>query len=474
MSRLIGVLGLLVVSTARAEPPPTLPIGPPAVLSPSAPTPPIVWSGTLGGGVPVALVERHGLPLVRVELSFDITMLEVSAGALDALGGVWGEGLASGDTRDTLEKVGADVSLGCGAVRCWAVLEVPVEGLAEALALSARVVREPMLRSVGIARWRRDARREWSTDWLGPGIVHARALGRLTWPDGHPYRLDRSTAADLQMHRADVRDAWRRVTGEAAASIVVAGDVVPAAVLPLLEAAYGGLGGGASAAEVGPPSAPAGRHVLVNAPGANQAIVSVAWAGPTRMSADYGAYTLAFQALAGGFTSRLNLRLREDEGLTYRVDGAYSAEAGYGWGQIELAVDPLRVGAVLAILTEELERARTEGFTEAEIGAARHQLWLQAAVETSTLAGLARVSWRERRAGMTPGASVTHLAMLQDVSVGQVAAAAATWLAQPRTWLVSGDGDTLEPALEQADWPTDVVWGACQAVYGGRCPPRGD
>ncbi|MES2639165.1 MAG: insulinase family protein [Myxococcota bacterium] len=453
---------LALLFTARAEPPPVPPPRPPVV--------PSVWTGTLGGdpaGMPVAVVERHGLPLVRVELSFDTTAIRhrLAPGALYALGAVWRDA----DTRDTLERLGADVSIGCGAVRCWSVLEVPVEGLREALVHTAAAVRRPTLEGKALADWRRDTRREWRTDWLGPGIVHARAFGRLTWPEGHPYRLDRAAAA-FRVQRAAVREAWRVVVAEAPVSVVVAGDVVPADVLPLVEVAYGGLGGRTEAVSVAAPAATTTRRVLVDAPGANQALVSLGWPSPTQADADHAAYTLAFQALAGGFASRLNLRLREDDGLTYRVDGAYVAEAGYGWSEIELATDPDQVARVLARLSEELDRARTGGFTDEEVTAARHRLWVQGATETSTLAGVARMLWRDRRAGREPGASMIHLSMYQDVSLAEVGAAAAAWLAGPRTWLVSGDADTLEPVLETAGWATDTVWGVCQAVYGGACP----
>lgn len=461
-----GSLALLVLGIARAAEPPPVP-------PPRPPPPPVVWSGVLSGDVPVTIVERHGLPLVRVELSFDTTAVRgaVALGALDALGQVWGEGAKAADTRDTSERLGADVSVGCGAVRCWAVLDVPAERLPEALVAVAALVRDPRLEVGSVVRWRREARREWRTDWLGPGIVHSRALGRLTWADGHPYRLDRD-AATFRVPAAAVREAWRVVVSEAAASLVVAGDVVPADTVPLLERAFGGLGGPSLPVPVAAPTPvpEGGAHVVASAPGANQAIVSVAWRSPASTDPHHDAYTLAFQALAGGFTSRLNLRLREDEGLTYRVDGGTSAEPGYGWSEVELAVEPPRVGTVLAILSEELERARGEGLRAEEIDAARHQLWMENAVATSTLAGVARAFWLDRRAGQPAGAGVTHVSALGDVSLAEVNAAAAAWLGEPRIWLVSGDTDTLEPALEDAGWPTDTVWGACRAVYGGACP----
>ncbi|MDP2317547.1 MAG: insulinase family protein [Pseudomonadota bacterium] len=473
-----GLLGLVLVaaparSADRAAPPPVAP--------PSPPPPPVVWVGALrDGAIPVWGVERSSLPLARVELSLDVSALTgtFSPGALDALGAVWSEAGAP-EVRAELEGLGVALVVGCGAVRCWFALEAPVDVLAAALPGVSSLLREPRFSERALARWRRAARLEWRTDWLGPGLVHARALGRLTWAPAHPYRQDRARAA-FAVGVTQVRAAWRTVLAQATPSVVVVGDLPSSRALPLLEGAFGSLGAAAAGLErvlpvAVPPPLPvavgdAERHVFVHTPGANQALVTVAWAGPAPSAPDHAAYALAFRALAGGFSARLTQRLRERDGLTYRVDGSSTEEAGYGRSEVELAVDPERLPAALAALREELDVAHTDGFSEDEVAAARHQTWVEGAVETSTFAGLAQSLWLDRRDGRPPGTALIHLSMYQDVSVAEVNAAARRWLGAPRLWLVSADGGLVEPALDEARWAIDTRWSACHAVYGGRCP----
>jgi predicted Zn-dependent peptidase len=203
----------------------------------------------------------------------------------------------------------------------------------------------------------------------------------------------------------------------------------------------------------------------VDAPGANQAQITVSWPSPGASAPDAPAYALAFRALAGGFASRVNLRLRERDGLTYRVEGTEDD----GRSEVELAVDPARLPEALVALAAELDAARA-GLTDAEVDASRRQVWAAGAAEMSTLSGLSERLWHEGQDGRAPGDTWRDLVMYRDVSTADVSAAAARWLATPRSWLVSGDGEALESALDDAGWPIDTRWSACFAVYGGGCP----
>jgi len=442
---------------------------PPPLAAAVPPAPPPVWVGALSSGAPVWIAPRHGLPIVRVELSLDTTTLRagLAPGALDALGAVWGEGSgAGGSWRASLDRIGAAAAIGCGPTRCWAALEAPSEAAAEALAALGERVRAPSLAPRAVEQWRRAHRADWRTDWLAPGLVHARAVGRLLWPDGHPTRADRR-AEDFTATTAEVRAAWRAVLADAPAHVVVAGDLTPEAALPVLEAAFGGLGRPPEAlpSEALPPLGAAPRHVFVDAPGANQGQISVSWPSPAAGDLDAPAYALAFRAVAVGFGSRMNLRLRERDGLSYRVEGADDE----GRSTVTLAVDPTRMPAALGALAAELDAA-TAGLTAAEVDASRRQAWAAGAEEVSTLAGISNGLWRDARAGASPGDTWRALAVYQDVSVSDVSAAAARWFATPRIWVVSGDAEIAEPALDEAGWGIDLRWGACSAVYGGGCP----
>jgi zinc protease len=295
-------------------------------------------------------------------------------------------------------------------------------------------------------------------------------VGRLLWPEGHPYRRDRR-AEDFAVSAAAVRAAWEDLLETARPSLVAVGDLGGTAILPALEHAYGWLGhADAEGVPLTPPATGEDRVVVVEALAATQACITVAWAGPRAADGDVYAYALVFRALAQGFASRLNLRLREGEGLTYGVDGTYTDAPTYGLSQVELRVDAARAVEALAGVRAELDKIATGGLEPRELEAARRGLWVEAAGDAGTLAGLAAELGTEQLLDLAPGESARRRARAVTVSLAQANEAATRWIGGPRLWVVSGDRDTLEQALDDTGWRIDTLMSACQAVYGGTCP----
>ncbi|MFZ5476156.1 MAG: M16 family metallopeptidase [Myxococcota bacterium] len=420
---------------------------------------PDVGVHALSDGTPVWVVERHEVPLVRVELSLRRSGDE-DAGALAALAALW----ERDEGTDAAEALGATLSLGCGAERCWMDLDAPVEHLAEALRVAGEALRT--VETHDLAGVRRAWRAEWRTDWLAPELVPELALERLTWPDGHPRRSDHDAGFFRAMTPARVREAHARLLAEAAAGVVVVGDTRAAEVLPML-GALGTFGGAGARAFAGPTPDRWPRVVLVDLPGEADARIAVRVAAPGRDDPEATAFALAARALGGDFTGRLNLRLRERDGLAY---GAYAEpEDGPGWGLLtaRATVPAARAGEAVRAMAEELDAAAL-GFAPEEIAVARRLLAADAGAAADTRASLAFSLGMELLAGLSPGDTWRRVDTLADVSDVSVARAA-RFLAGPRLWVIAGDADALEPALEAAGLPPSTIWSACVAVYGSPC-----
>lgn len=438
------------------------------VVPPPPPHVPAVEVRALPDGTPAWFVPRDEVPLVRVELSLrhDGT---VPPGALAALGARWGEGTEAHPGRSwraALDGLGAETSVGCGTWRCWLDVEVPTDTLEPALALVAEALRAPELD--GIGRLRRAWRAEWKTDPRAPDLVPELALDRALFPDGHPWRQDRSPAFFRGVRPGAVRAVWADVLAGARASLVVVGDVDPDAALPMLAGAYGTFPGKAPPSDPAPPrSGP--RGVLVDVPGEAAARVLVALPGPPRDASDAGAWALAVHVLGGDFAGRLNTRLREELGWTYAARATHQDAPDFGLATIRATVPGERAAAALAEIGRLLDAAAAGGFREEEVAAARHTFFAEAAGSALTLRGLAAPLGHEQIGDLPPGETVRRVARLADVSVADVNAAARRWLAEPRTWVVSGDRNELEPLLEEAGLVPDTVWSACTAVWGRGC-----
>ncbi len=134
------------------------------------------------------------------------------------------------------------------------------------------------------------------------------------------------------------------------ASLVLAGDAQLATLVETFERVFEPPAGDAmSRAELAPPDASATpRRVLLDRPGAAQALVTVAWALP-RPDADTEAALQALdKLLAGDFASRLNLRLREDLAWTYGVRSRLGETALARRYEIQVWVPTERVADTLA------------------------------------------------------------------------------------------------------------------------------
>lgn len=420
--------------------------------------------GALPDGTPVHVVPRHDLPLVRVEL--DLRLDGRVDPARTAMAALWGEGTRShpGDAwRAAVDALGATVQPGCGSLRCWIDVEAPTVSVEPALALAGELLREP--RFDGVGAWRRAARREWRSDVLAPDLVPELALDRLLWPDGHPFRQDRSPADFRVLRPAAVRDAWARLLAEAQAAVVVVGDVDPATAPALVGRHWGPFPGRRPPADVGAPAL-AERLVVVDLPGELDARLLVAWAGPARDATDALAYALALRVAGGDFRSRLNRRLREEEGLTYAVRADHQDGPGFGLSVARAIVAPHAVPAALAAVVDALAAAPSGE----EIATARHAFFVDAAGALLTLRGLARPLSADVSAGLPPGETYRRVSSLGDVSDASVQAAWARWVTGPKTIVVAGDRDAIEAALEEAGRIPELIWSACRATYGGRCP----
>ncbi len=162
----------------------------------------------------------------------------------------------------------------------------------------------------------------------------SRALLRALYEGDHPYRVpvdgEESTVARLSVE--DLRDFHLARYTPTNAACVVAGDVDPEAIAALLDARLADWSGRSEPV----PGVPEGirgsrpRLLLLDRPGAPQAVVRVGHVGTHRLDPDYSDLTVWNQILGGQFTSRLNAKLREEKGFTYGIRSHFDFRKGPG------------------------------------------------------------------------------------------------------------------------------------------------
>ena len=105
-----------------------------------------------------------------------------------------------------------------------------------------------------------------------------------------------------------------------------------------------------------PSPAPSGnpKILLLDRPGAAQAVVRVGHLGIARDDADFELAILVNQILGGQFTSRLNEKLREERGFTYGVRSHFDCRIGRGPFSITASLQSDKLAEALEDLHHEV------------------------------------------------------------------------------------------------------------------------
>jgi predicted Zn-dependent peptidase len=286
----------------------------------------------LSNGIPVVVATRPDVPVARASLlfnagyvadlgrkpgtsSFTMSLLDEGAGTLDALA-----------IADRVERLGADLAAGSSLDSSFAAVSALTDQLAPSLALLADVVRRPTFPAGEIER----VRKEWiagiAREKTSPEALAMRVLPPVLYGDGHPYAIpftgSGTEASVAALTRQDLLDFQRQVLRPDNVTIIVAGAVTLAQVVPLLEQQFGDWRpepGVALARPTIPEATPATapQVYLLDRPGAQQSTVLVGQLMPSSRAPDRVELNTANAVVGGTFTSRINMNLRESKHWSY-------------------------------------------------------------------------------------------------------------------------------------------------------------
>ncbi|HVR62121.1 MAG TPA: pitrilysin family protein, partial [Polyangia bacterium] len=270
-------------------------------------------------------------------------------------------------------------------------LQVPRKGFGPALAIAADVVMRPRLEAEDWARVQHDRLTALAQRRDQPESVANIVADRVLFGDQHPYgqssegresTVERITLDDVARFHATH---WRSNQ----ASLIVAGDVEPAALPAELERAFGAWTTGAipALAPAGRPSPPP-RLVLVDRPDAPQSVIRIVGPGEPRLSGLRTGLRMMNAILGGSFTSRLNFNLREQKGYTYGASSGFSFMRHAGAFTARAAVFTEVTAAAVTEFLSELRGIGARPITADELTKARATLLGRAAESLSTTAGL--------------------------------------------------------------------------------------
>jgi zinc protease len=257
--------------------------------------------------------------------------------------------------------------------------------LAEALALAAHVLREPSFPQAEFDQLKRELLVSAEESRNDPDQRAFELLRRQfnIYPKGDPryvYSTDEWIEALNAAKLDDARAFHREFFGMARGDIAIVGDFDAAQVEQILRAQFAGWTSPAPYARVLPEYADiAGKRLAIDTPDKENAVYRARIAVNLRdADADYPALLMANHLFGGssGGGNRLWNRVREKEGLSYSIGSGLNVGARSNAGTIGLVAlaAPQNIDRVESAIREEIERARKEGFTAAELDNGRRSL----------------------------------------------------------------------------------------------------
>jgi zinc protease len=423
-----------------------------------------IEKGRLNNRLAVWTAEHRGLPV----LSFLLVLPSGSAADFEGY-----EGLAA-ITADMLDEGSGDrsaIDINGAVARIGTHLDVDVSSDATvlsvtclarfarpALSLMADCVLRPRFAPADFDRIRqlRLTRLVQIRDM--PSAVADRAFMQLVYGT-HPYaHMALGTEEALrQMSVEDTRAFHERRFTPAAATLVAAGELSSAEFRQMADEVFGDwkrptLATVDDPALTPPPPQPAHRLALVNKSGAAQSEIRIGQVGLTRSTPDYHPLIVLNMILGGQFVSRINMKLRQEKGLTYGARTSFDFRRGRGPFMLQTSVQSDGTAESVLESLKEIEAIRADRPpTLDEVSVAKTALTRGYARNFETAEQVARAMAQLVLYALPDNYFDTFAARVGQVEVEQVQAVASAHLDPAKLAVaVVGEASSVGPQLTKA------------------------
>jgi zinc protease len=291
---------------------------------------PHIAKKTLANGLTVWVVPRDGLPRV----DFVLAMKGAGYGADDKdhpgfanlMAGLLNEGTAKHTSRaiaEAAQGMGGEVAASASLDGINVSANALASHAGEMASLLAEVARQPVFPASEVQLAKANALQALRAAESRPGFRADRALDQAIYGE-HPYGHTQPTAEAISsVTDAMLRAEHARRFRPDRALLVITGRIKEADAMKLAQQAFGDWKAQGPALPLPPAPASASKpaFVLLERGGSVQSTVRLGSPGIAATSADQIPLRLASTVLGGGFSSRVNINLREEKGYTY---GAYA------------------------------------------------------------------------------------------------------------------------------------------------------
>ena len=225
-----------------------------------------------------------------------------------------------------------------------------------------------------------------------PAFLHTQHLDRALFPAGDPdlrYATPKSIAG---LTLADVQQYYTQTFRPDMTTIVIIGDVTPAAARKVAEAAFGKWKATGPKPDTHYPAVPDNKASEFNTPDSSAVQDSVTLAENIQLnenSPDRFALDLGSQILGGGFDAHLMQDLRVKHGLVYGVYSNVSLQKHRGRFSINFGCDPDKVAQARTLAIHDVQGMLAAPVSATELHAAKGKMLRSLALGQSSFGSIA-------------------------------------------------------------------------------------
>ena len=284
------------------------------------------------------------------------------------------------EVSDAIDALGAQVVVSGTVTSASGQIQTTRENLPEVLRLVGEIVRQPTFDVAEFEQLKEQRLAGIESSMSEPQAVASIAFSRHMdpYPQGHPRytptfeeQIEEINAVTIEQVRQFYTDFYGADRGHMA----IVGDFEPAEIAPIVEEIFGEWKAVSTTARIATVyhDVSADRIAIETPDKANAMFLAGLNLPLGEDHEDYAALVMGDYMLGGGFlNSRLAVRIRQEEGLSYGVGSAFSAHPIDGNGSlIAYAIyAPENAERLEAAFREEIDKVLESGFTPEEVEAA--------------------------------------------------------------------------------------------------------
>ena len=420
----------------------------------------------LANGMDLWMVDHRELPIVSMNMVFrtgSANEPEGKTGVASTTSSLLDDGTATrsaADIANQLQAIGASIDTGSGWDSTTVSLQTLTKNLDKAIDIYADVVQNPAFPASEFESQKRRSLIALRQIRSNPNAISNIVYNKVLY-GSHPYGRSNSEASINAMTRDDIVAYYNATYRPNNATLIVVGSFDKAALKSKLDKVFSGWkSGDVSARTLGAPKSldKAGIY-LVDRPNSAQSVVSIGQIGVDRMNPDYYAISVMNRILGGGFTSRINMNLREDKGYTYGARSSFTFRRGAGpfsaGGDIQTAVTK----EAIAELMKELNGIRGDiPVTQKELDYNKQGLIRQYPSGFETVGAISSQLSNLVVYGLPDTYFNDYIAKINAVTVADVNRVAKQYLDPSKMAIVIvGDRKVIEPGLKDLGYSITIL-----------------